>query len=97
MNVPVPGPKTVVETPGKVIRKDTTITIYKDKIKIKEVFLHDTLTVYVECPDSVLHVKENTEINETIECPPENRFWRIWSIAITLLLVVVIFIIVKKL
>jgi len=65
--------------------KDTTIYVVKDRIKIKEVFRHDTIFQFIQCPDSVVKSKEAIAVNETIECPPVSNFWKI--VAITTLVI----------
>lgn len=93
--IPIKGQSTIVTQTLK--GKDTTIYVYQDKIKVKEVFKHNTLKIYVQCPDSVLHEKEAIANNETINCPPESNFWKSFAIGVSLLLLAVVYMLIKRL
>src|SRR6185295_20246512 len=82
--VPIKGKSTVINTP-LIIHHYHDTTYYKDKILIKNIYHHDTLTQYIKCPDSTAHVKEAAAINTTINCPPEDHIWR--KIALILMLI----------
>lgn len=89
--VNVPGPHTTVTTPGidRIVKRDTTI--YQDRIKIRELFRHDTLRIFVECPDSVMHVKEAVAVTEQIICPPRSNFWKYIALALGCVVVLLAF------
>lgn len=75
---------------------DTTIFVTKDRIKIKEVFKHDTVWHFIKCPDTVLKTKQATAINQTIDCPPQSDFWKWVALTVSAVLAFTIYLIVKK-
>lgn len=86
-----PGEKTTVYLPGTV--RDTTITIYQDKIKIQYVHRHDTVRVYVECPPDTIKVP--ITIHKSIICPPPNHTWR--TLTLFLAGVLILFVVIVTL
>lgn len=69
-----PGEKTTVYLPGAV--RDTTITVYQDKIRIEYRHHHDTVRVSVVCPPDTLKIP--VVIHKSIICPdcPKDRFFK---------------------
>ena len=53
--------------------RDTTITLFQDKIKVVQRWKHDTLIQKIQCKDTVIKWKERTAVVEKIEC--KDRFW----------------------
>lgn len=56
--------------------RDTTFTVYKDRVKIQNKFIHDTLFQQIDCPDTVIRWKERTTINNAIVAPPCPSIWK---------------------
>jgi len=73
----VKGDSTTILVPV-IKRRDTTIYLTQDRIKIREVISHDTVKIFVQCPDSTVKVKEKISVNEQIICPPPAPWYYTW-------------------
>lgn len=71
-----PGEKTTVTIPGPERIKDTTITVFQDRIKVQYIHHHDTVKVHVECPGDTIRVP--VTVHRSIVCPdcPKDRMWK---------------------
>ncbi len=80
----VPGDSTTLLVPVTKL-KDSLVTVYQDRIKIRYLLKHDTLRFNVECPPDTVRIEVPVAINTEIDCPPRSPFWR--NLALALLVV----------
>jgi hypothetical protein len=89
--IEVKGPHTTLT----VVRPGKDTVIFKDRIRVIYTVKNDTITERIECPDSVVQVKEAVAVNQTISCPPDK--WKMVALVLGgILLAVFGFIILKR-
>ena len=78
----VPGDSTTVFVP---VVRDSLVTIYQDRLKIKYKIYHDSIKIHVQCPPDTVRIQVPVAVNTEIDCPPRSPFWR--NLALALLIV----------
>lgn len=75
----VPGDSTTVFLP---IVRDSLVTVYQDRVKIRYKIYHDSIKIYAECPPDTVKIEVPVAVNTEIDCPPGSPFWRNLALAL---------------